>query len=158
MKILIAVDRSPFAPALINAVCTRRWPRDAQFYILTVCEETTGWFSNQEYVGPAAHTEQRQKLESYVGDLAMQLKRRLPSHLIFSDVCTGAPVEQILKAVRELSIDLIIVGQQGTNNAGGSSIGGVAETIVHKAPCSVEVVKPKVEVTTDGIQLAATAV
>jgi nucleotide-binding universal stress UspA family protein len=155
MKVLVAIDTSPFALKVIDAVCTRRWPDDCQFLIVTVFELSTGWFSQVDPPGTDEELKMVAELEAYVYEVSMQLKKRLPTHQIFSEVLRGSASSQIVRGAREWDADLIVLGQQGTAGAGGRSLGGIAEAVVQYARCSVEVVKPKVQVHSLGKQVAA---
>ena len=54
----------------------------------------------------------------------------------------GEVSEQIIKAAKELKIDLIIVGSRGHSALASILIGSVAQNIVHHAPCPVLIVRP----------------
>jgi nucleotide-binding universal stress UspA family protein len=53
----------------------------------------------------------------------------------------GSPYEQIVHLVRELNIDLIVMGTYGRRGAERVLIGSVAERVIEYAPCPVLVIK-----------------
>jgi nucleotide-binding universal stress UspA family protein len=56
------------------------------------------------------------------------------------DALPGDPVRAILQVAAESNADLIVVGNKGMRGA-GRLLGSVPNSITHKAPCSVLVVK-----------------
>jgi nucleotide-binding universal stress UspA family protein len=59
---------------------------------------------------------------------------------IVADALPGDPVRAILQVATEVGADLIVVGNKGMRGA-GRLLGSVPNTITHKAPCSVLIVK-----------------
>jgi len=59
---------------------------------------------------------------------------------IVVDALPGNPVRAILRVATEMKADLIVVGNKGMRGA-GRLLGSVPNSITHKAPCSVLVVK-----------------
>jgi nucleotide-binding universal stress UspA family protein len=59
---------------------------------------------------------------------------------IVPDALPGDPVRAILQVATEVAADLIVVGNKGMRGA-GRVLGSVPNTITHKAPCSVLVMK-----------------
>jgi nucleotide-binding universal stress UspA family protein len=53
----------------------------------------------------------------------------------------GDPAEEIIQAIRQYPIDLVMVGSRGTGRIKGWLMGGVARKLVYEAGCSVLVVK-----------------
>jgi nucleotide-binding universal stress UspA family protein len=53
----------------------------------------------------------------------------------------GEPAEQILKAARAVSADLIVLGTHGTTGLARLLMGSVAESVVRKATCPVLTVR-----------------
>jgi len=59
---------------------------------------------------------------------------------IVTDALPGDPVRAILQVAEEVGADLIVVGNKGMRGA-GRLLGSVPNSITHKAPCSVLIVK-----------------
>lgn len=55
----------------------------------------------------------------------------------------GRPFVEIIRAAKELNVDLIVVGTHGRNAAAHLLMGSVAEKVVRKAPCPVLTVRPE---------------
>ncbi|MGC4006472.1 MAG: universal stress protein [Pirellulales bacterium] len=52
----------------------------------------------------------------------------------------GNPAEQILLAIRQLDIDLVVIGKQIKGRLDRLLLGSTSEKVLHNAPCSVLVV------------------
>ena len=59
---------------------------------------------------------------------------------IVTDALPGHPVRAILQVATESGADLIVVGNKGMRGA-GRLLGSVPNSVTHKAPCSVLIVK-----------------
>ncbi len=60
-----------------------------------------------------------------------------------SGVCEeGAPVDEILRQVRDHGSDLLVVGSRGLSTAERLLLGSVSTGLVNRAPCPVLVVRP----------------
>lgn len=53
----------------------------------------------------------------------------------------GSPYDEIIKLVKELNIDLVVISSKGKNSLEGFFFGSTTEKVVRKAPCSVFVVR-----------------
>jgi len=54
----------------------------------------------------------------------------------------GWPAEEILRLVEEERIDLVVLGSRGWDEARPAMLGGVAEQVLHGAPCTVLLTRP----------------
>lgn len=146
MKVLVAVDISAAAETLLDAIMHRHWPEKCEFNIVTVVESTTGHFSCQ----PERTAEDIEIWKRIAADrvhgFVSAMRRKFPHATVSGDVMVGGAVESIVAKAAESDADLVVLGHQGTYHHGGYSLGGVAERIVQRAPCSVVIVKPKVTV------------
>ena len=59
---------------------------------------------------------------------------------VVPDALPGDPVRAILQVAGEVGADLIVIGNKGMRGA-GRLLGSVPNSITHKAPCSVLVLK-----------------
>lgn len=53
---------------------------------------------------------------------------------------SGDPASVILECIESQDIDHIILGKQGQSNVSSSTLGGVAERVVHRSPIPVTVI------------------
>jgi len=90
----------------------------------------------------AAHVEAAVALEQRAADALRQAERDAgtdcESHLL-----VGEPVACLLAAAREHRTSLIAVGTNGTSRLGGILAGSVATAMLHRAPCSVLIARPR---------------
>lgn len=83
--------------------------------------------------------ELKQEISQQMDALVKQLQGRAPAvRAVMND---GAPVEEILKAARETSADLIVIGTHGRTGLPHVLLGSVAERVVRNAPCPVLTVR-----------------
>jgi len=54
---------------------------------------------------------------------------------------SGDPAAEIIRAAREGSVDLVIVGARGLSQFSGLILGSVSEKVLHAAPCPAVVVR-----------------
>jgi len=150
MKVIVALDDSPYVDRIVDVLGKRHWPADGEFLLLHVVEQPTGWFSCMDFPSAvdteAAHT----TAEEHMLGVLSKLRTRLPEHRMSYEVVHGGVTEAIVRAAHKFGADLIVIGCQGRSNAGGLSLGGVAGYVVQHAHCSVEVIKPLMDVSTTG--------
>lgn len=135
MKVLIATDNSKFSLKVIEEVAHRDWSDRTEFVVLDVVPRCSLPGSTERFV------QQRKILiEGAVGILS----RRLPNHKITVEVIDGAAAEEILAYATQWKADLIIMGAHGESGI-KKRIGNVVMSVLDEAPCSVEVVRLKVD-------------
>ena len=57
----------------------------------------------------------------------------------------GAPAVEILGAASEMKVDAVVMGTHGRKGFDRLLVGSVAEKVLRDAPCTVIIVKPKVD-------------
>jgi len=72
------------------------------------------------------------------------LRQSDPNLLIEIQVAEGVPAEEILRAAQATDCGLIVMGSHGRTGPDGNLIGGVAESVMRQAHCSVLIVKEPV--------------
>lgn len=88
-----------------------------------------------------------QQLEDAIRDAlaALETARTRARELGVADVATavvhGTAATEIVAAARRLACDLVVVGSQGRTGLAGIFVGSVADAVVHRAPCSVLMVR-----------------
>ena len=76
--------------------------------------------------------------------LYLQHRQRLslqPSALEF--VVTGTPADEIVKAAKAWSADLIVIGTHGRGGVQRALLGSVADGVMRNAPCPVLIIRAK---------------
>jgi nucleotide-binding universal stress UspA family protein len=146
MRVLLAVDGSPYSDAAVNEVASRLWPKDAEVRVITAYElplapapET--WALPPDYfekLDQAAREHAKSVEHVVVRKLATSLD---PSIKVTGNILPGSPRSIILEEAERWKADLIVVGSHGYGAWHRFLLGSVSQAIVSHAKCSVEVVR-----------------
>lgn len=145
MKVIVAIDDSDFSSAALESVAFRSWSQDTEFLVISVVEPDVPAYANwhTSYV-PLIGNAQSELLNSCAELLEEKvnfLKERLPGHLITGKVLEGNIRDSIVKQATDWGADFIVMGSHGRTGFNKFLLGSVAESIVAKAPCSVEIIR-----------------
>jgi universal stress protein A len=136
-KVLVAVDSEPVAVRAAETDVELAQALGAEVAFITVMD------SAMTYPGdtgtPASELIAAAKLDA--NRLVTSLRQRLsPQSSAIDFIQVGAPSEEIVKAAKEWSADLLIIGSGGMQRA---LLGSVAEAVMRHAPCPLVVVPSK---------------
>jgi len=149
MRVLIAVDQSPYSQAALDAVADRSWPEATEFRIISAMEPLSVQYGYAGAYGIESVIALEQKLQGYrkqyVDEKAAKLSLLFGKGRVSGEVLEGFPAEEIIADAEKWHADLIVVGSHGRKGMQKFLLGSVAERVVSHSPCSVEVVKSKVE-------------
>ncbi len=145
MKVLIAVDGSDCSARAIEFVSERKWDKDDQFSVVSIVEPIpadvgVGYFPVNS---GGIYQQQYDDIANICGTSAATLKRLMPESHVEVKVETGLVAETICDYAETWDADLIILGSHGRKGISHFLLGSVAEEVLKKAPCSVEVIKLK---------------
>jgi nucleotide-binding universal stress UspA family protein len=145
MRVLLAIDGSPFSEAAIAEVAKRPWPPGTVVEVLTVVHVSTPMAIDPAFVMAAIHVdqteEQRHLASVLVSAAAEQLK--LSDVAVVTKVLEGTPKEVIVEEADAWDADLIVMGSHGYGRFRRMILGSVAGAVVANARCSVQVVRAK---------------
>jgi nucleotide-binding universal stress UspA family protein len=144
-RILVSTDFSPLADYAVKVAgeFARRYKAH-----LTVVHVMAPYFGGTEadvlavpsaYYGRDLMTMLEERLEEVAAGLrkeAIEVDTLLPM---------GVPFVEIVKAARNLDVDLIIIATHGRGGLTHALLGSTAERVVRKAPCPVLSIRPKDE-------------
>ncbi len=145
MRILLAVDGSPFSEAAVSEVALRPWPAASEVKVVTAFQvpmipTPEVWAISSEYL-PALEQIAREQSKSIVDAAVAALAGGLDKSLTVSgEVLQGLPREAILEEAEKWNADLIVMGSHGYGAWRGFLLGSVSRAVVTQAKCSVEVV------------------
>jgi len=145
MRILLAVDGSPFSEAAVGEVATRPWPAASEVKVVTAFQvplipTPEVWAISDEYL-PALERIAREQSQSIVDAAVATLTSGLDESMTVSgEVLLGLPREAILEKAETWKADLIVMGSHGYGAWRGLLLGSVARAVVKQTKCSVEVV------------------
>jgi len=149
MKILVAVDGSPYSEVAISLVKALKIGRKAEVTLLTVIAEHIflGGHTLADLLGCSAalKTEVRKAEEETALELLARLSKSLGSPGLHVETMAhrGSPADEIIKTCRSIRADLVVVGFKGTSDASEFLLGRVAYRVIKYAPCSVLVAKKR---------------
>ena len=156
MKILVAVDPSEHAEEAIRFVKSVDWPKASELYLIHVIEMKhasplipSGGPSSWDRV----ISEARGKLFTEAKGLLEHTKKEILEERVLtikSLVMEGLPGAEILQAVEDYQIDLVILGTRGLSNVKRFLLGSTSDWVMREAPCSVLLVREKLSKVTMG--------
>ena len=145
MKILIAVDGSPYGEAAIRSVAARPWPAGSEARVLSVVDWTSGpgirdslpqnILEEMEASG-RAHA-------AAIADRAIARFRESEAQIMPIDkvVLVGPAKTVILEEAERWGADLIVLGSHGYRGYKRFLLGSVSQAVAAEARCSVEIVR-----------------
>ena len=143
MKVLIAIDQSPFSEAALQSVLARPWPPNSEFKVLHVVEppsllmgrEMGGYDPEFEAVWKALREQAKELVEKAANKVRAA---RLP---VSTELVEGDPKAQIIDIANEWKADMIVLGSHGRTGVGRFLMGSVSQDVVRHAHCSVEIIR-----------------
>jgi nucleotide-binding universal stress UspA family protein len=143
MKILLAIDGTTCDNAAVSQLVHRDWPEGSEVRVLSVAHSKP-YVYDPFFVGAATHAASREddleRAASDVRRIARAIAARAPTLAVSTRVVEGAPREQIVAEARGWQADLIVIGAHDRRPAGRLLHRSVSKSVVHDAPCAVEVV------------------
>jgi nucleotide-binding universal stress UspA family protein len=149
MKILLATDGTEQSQTAVEALKTLGLKDGDAIEIVTVIETVypsvvdiyggylpdTGELRKKERDSALAFLQEAaQKAGSFFSGVNIAIS---------TEVLSGSPESAIVERAEETGADLIVVGSHGYRAWERLLIGSVSDSVVHHAPCSVLVVRPK---------------
>jgi len=146
MKILLAMDTSPASTAALDEIVARQWPAGSSFEVLSVGEPSHLWTTSE------VPQEAARRAEEVVQSGAAQLRSK--GHEVAGTVLSGDPKAVILDQARSWGADFIVVGSHGGSAITRLILGNVAANVLRYAPCSVEIVRGRLNLDRTRVLLA----
>ena len=148
MRILISTDGSDFSRAAIEKSCQIVVePQNTAVKIVSVYETIEPIDvidAPLEYTQKLADSAQKQAAAD-ADEAAATIREHFPQIDLSVQVSKGAPDEILIETAREWKADLIVIGSHGRGFWERMLLGSITDSLVHHAPCSVLVVRRKVE-------------
>jgi nucleotide-binding universal stress UspA family protein len=148
MRVLLAVDGSPYSEAAVDEVASRVWPADSEIRVITAYElplapapET--WALPPDYFEKLDRAA-REHAETVEHAVVLKLAKAFdPSIKVTGNILPGSPRSIILEEAEGWKADLIVVGSHGYGAWHRFLLGSVSQAVVSHAKCSVEVVRSR---------------
>ena len=144
MKLLLAVDESPFSQKAVQSVIDHFRPKDTQVQVVNVIEPIGAYFSAEWFPHLTPYTEKVEKeREKQANALVESVCAKLGKAGFRNSkiVLRGDARAAILDRASEWKPDLIVVGSHGLKGLNRLLMGSVSDAVVRHAPCSVQ--KPR---------------
>lgn len=141
MKILLAIDSSAQSEAVIQEVALRLWPPDTVVIVLTVVD-LFALTSSVGYLEPFIANE-NEAARAMVETVAKRFESKGIETII--QVVEGSPAVSIVDQAKIWNADMVFVGSHGHGGLARLFLGSVAKEVVRAAPCSVEIVRDRIE-------------
>jgi nucleotide-binding universal stress UspA family protein len=133
MKLLTAIDSSPYSEQVLDEIARRPWPLDTTVCVLHVID----WPqlpSSGSWIQALKHS-----ADLLVESAAKRLcKAGLPTT---TKVMEGHPRIAVSDYAREWRADFVLVGSHGASGLARFLLGSVAQAVLRRSPCSVEIVR-----------------
>lgn len=146
MKVVIALDDSPYSNHVLDMVCRRHWPEDVEFKLLHVLApiDLGNWVEVEMPQVQSELKERRQKhAEKLCGDARHRLEHRVADARVHFEIRHGNPKNEIIKTATDWEANRILIGAHGHNVCPHNLMGSVSRAVAEHAPCSVEIIKIK---------------
>ena len=149
MKILVSVDYSVHAKEAIRFVKSMDWPKKSEIYLMHVIEMKdapsivpSGGPSSWDRVIAQARGQLITEAKFFLEQTKMDMLKE-SSLNIKNIVVEGLPGAEILQAVKDYQIDLVIIGTRGLSNVKRFLLGSTSDWVMREASCSVLLVREK---------------
>jgi nucleotide-binding universal stress UspA family protein len=143
MKVLLAIDDSPFSEAATQAMLRHGGPEQTEVYILHVVAPIESYPSVSHAVHAhdmeAAHQAFIKRGEALVAHAAERLRNA--GFTVHTAVETGDPGPAIVAFAAQRQCDLIVVGSHGRKGLDRVLMGSVAEFVARHALSTVGIVR-----------------
>ena len=156
MNILVAVDPSQHAQEAIRFVKSMNWPKNSEIFLIHVLEMKlvppllpsygpSSWDRVISQVEGKMVKEARIFLEKTKKEILEQGPQSIKTIVV-----EGLPGAQILQAVKNYRIDLVILGTRGLSNIKRFLLGSTCDWVMREGACSVLVIRGKLSQATMG--------
>ena len=142
-KILCPTDLSDECRPALAMACEWAQRFGAELHLLHV---VAGLSNPYPYLGPPFN--EAMSWETMIRQKARDALNTWPLPEVFStlkvvrELRSGSPVAHIVEYAQATGIDLIVMGTHGRCGFSHLLLGGVAENVVRRAPCSVLTIRP----------------
>ncbi len=152
-RVLAAYDGPPAAEPMAKLLGQFTWPEQAHGWVMTVVRpmflaDLPDWVISHPRdpdvaaMAAAWETEHQQNLAAARDELD-RFRKTLPTPFAHGEaiVAEGSPAEQIMAKVREMSINLAVLGGRGSGTVKRLLLGSTSSQVLGAAPCSVLIVR-----------------
>lgn len=145
MKVLIAIDDSPFSEHVIEAISRRKWAEAVQFRVLTVIEPLSLEPQEKDWRELMSEVMKRRRdsAEKLLKHAREKLIAHYPEGAVHFEIREGAAKSEIIASAVEWQADKVLLGAHGHGICPTHVIGSVSRAVAAHAPCTVEIIRPR---------------
>ncbi|MBL7120253.1 MAG: universal stress protein [Dehalococcoidia bacterium] len=148
MKVLLAVDGSPYSEMCIQMLKALQPPAGTEVRVMTVVPEHTflgGLTLHTLRPGGAARERLRKAEERHADELLREPGEtlRASGFAAESRICWGKPARQIIEQAREMAADLVVIGAKGSGGSARFPLGSTAQKVMKYADTNVLLVRER---------------
>ena len=142
MKILVAVDDSPYSDQAVEFVTRMRWPAGSRMIVISVVPNGPVRPEAPAFVpeAPGAASPRRRRRQAAVARAERALREA--GFSTEGRLVEGDPRAALIAAARNERVGLIVAGAHGRSGFLERMLGSVSSHMVTHAGCSVLVIKP----------------
>ena len=150
MKILIATDGSDYSRAAIEEFCRMfAGTENKEVKVIAVYEEVFP-VAGEPFAISAQYYQEleddaKTQAEEFAAEAAEQIRGHFPQLKLATLVKKGSPEREIVETAQAWQANLIVVGSHGRGFWGRMLVGSTSDAVMHHAPCSVLVIRRKIE-------------
>jgi universal stress protein A len=138
-RILIAVDSEPIAARAVDIGAELANALGAEIALINVVESALGYPADTGGVPPQ---ELLALAKQDAKKLTTDFRRHLSSQSVVMEFTpVGSPATEIVRAAKDWSADMIVVGSHGRKGVQRALLGSVAEAVMRHAGCPVLVIR-----------------
>jgi nucleotide-binding universal stress UspA family protein len=144
MKILLALDDSPFSQEATRILLAQFRTQDTEVRVLSVVEPISVYISADAFPHFSPQVEEiEEDRKNQATDLVNQVAKNIreAGFKATALVDFGDAKTKIIENATEWHADLIVVGSHGWKGLNRFLLGSVSEAVARHAPCSVEIVR-----------------
>ncbi len=142
MKVIIAIDDSPYSAQVVQELTKRQWLPDVQFKVLQVIEPAI-WEALKTKDGGEARSSRELAAQRLCAQVRQSLEASIPTATVHCEIRKGDARVEIIDAAGDWSADKLILGAHGKELCSHSLLGSVSRAVTAHAPCTVEIVRPQ---------------
>jgi nucleotide-binding universal stress UspA family protein len=148
MRVLLATDGTDQSDAALEALKGVNLNDGDEVEIISVIESlypsVVDIYAGYLPDGAELEEKERAAAQGFLQEAAKKVKAFLGDGVTISvEALAGSPESAIVERAEKIDADLIVVGSHGYRAWERLLIGSVSDSVVHHAPCSVLVVRPK---------------
>ena len=146
MNMLLALDFSSHANEVMNVVKNLKLAPGTKLYLFHVVKPAplpSPSLLNTTSKLDAVLSQVWGKLRAHAYESLQQFQEQFAANQVktYPMIAEGLPGEEIVKVIKELRIDLVVMGNQGLSSVQRFFLGGVSEYVLTNAACSVLIVR-----------------